>query len=161
MSILSAQTLRNLRVGSKMVHIVEPFVERSKHEETNTSFGLSMSGYDIRLDQDIILGPSGQVDSFTLASTIEQFTMPTDVLGIVHDKSTWARRGLSVFNTVIEPGWYGFLTLELVNNGQNILRMVRGTPIAQVVFSFLDQATDTPYGDSKYQGQLRGPQEAR
>ena len=46
-----------------------------------------------------------------------------------------ARRGLSVFNTVIEPGWKGFLTLELVYHGSNVLELPAGTGIAQVIFS--------------------------
>ena len=60
--------------------------------------------------------------------------MPTNMLGIVHDKSTWARRGLSVFNTVIEPGWHGFLTLELVYHGNENLLIPAGSGIAQVIF---------------------------
>ena len=84
--------------------------------------------------------------------------MPSDLLGLVHDKSTWARRGLSVFNTVIEPGWRGFLTLELVNHGQNSLRLVAGQGIAQVVFHVLDEPTEQPYpAEAKYQDQPYGP----
>lgn len=60
--------------------------------------------------------------------------MPDDLLGVVHDKSTWARRKLSVFNTIIEPGWEGFLTLELVYHGWMPLRIAAGSGIAQVLF---------------------------
>lgn len=115
-----------------------------------TSFGLGEAGYDIRIKQEIwFYTEDGQkyVDvgdgethcvttdgRFALASAIEEFEMPDDLVGIVHDKSTWARRGLSVFNTVVEPGWKGFLTLELVYHGEGDLVIPAGSGIAQVVF---------------------------
>lgn len=149
MTVLSSQTLRRVRP-------VSPFEERTLHDETGTTFGLSSCGYDIRLDQFVELAPL----QFCLASSVERFSMPTNIVGIVHDKSTWARRGVAVQNTVIEPGWRGYLTLELTNHSENYLILPRGTPIAQVLFHALDQDTETPY-DGKYQNQDRGPQEAR
>ena len=112
------------------------------------SYGLGEAGYDIRLKQDIAFlpGPEGagtpsiQLNKkwirgrFVIASAIEEFQMPLNLVGIVHDKSTWARQGLSVFNTVIEPGWRGFLTLELVFHGHNPVEIPAGTGIAQVLF---------------------------
>lgn len=86
--------------------------------------------------------------------------MPDDVVAFVHDKSTWARRGLSLFNTVIEPGWNGFLTLELVNNSNKELFISEGSPIAQIIFMRMEEAAEKPY-TGKYQNQKRGPQEAR
>lgn len=95
-----------------------------------------------------------------LLSTMERFTMPNDVVGIVHDKSTWARRGLAVQNTVIEPGWSGYLTLEVTNHGHDVIQCWGGVGIAQIIFHRLDEPTDMPY-DGKYQNQERGPQRAR
>lgn len=86
--------------------------------------------------------------------------MPTDVIGVVHDKSSWARRGLAVQNTVIEPGWRGFLTLELTNHGTRKLHIPKGCPIAQIVFHRLDEPAARPY-DGRYQDQPPGPQPAR
>lgn len=149
MTVLSSQTIRKLR-------LVSPLVDRTPHLETKTTFGLSACGYDVRLDQYVRLEPN----QFVLASTVEHFRMTEDVVGIVHDKSTWARKGLAVQNTVIEPGWTGWLTLELTNHGNDILSLPRGTPIAQILFHFLDRPTDQPY-DGKYQNQERGPQTAR
>ena len=149
MTVLSSQTIRRLR-------LIAPMCDRTLHEDTRTTFGLSSCGYDVRLDQSVTL-QSGQ---FCLASTIEQFRMTDQVVGIVHDKSTWARRGIAVQNTVIEPGWIGYLTLELTNHGRDLITLPRGTPIAQILFHFLDQATDQPY-EGKYQNQERGPQTAR
>lgn len=96
---------------------------------------------------------------FTLASAMEQFQMPKDLVGVVHDKSTWARKGLSVFNTVIEPGWNGFLTLEFVFHGNEPVTILKGQGIAQVLFSRLEE--DGDYGDGKYQNQEDRPVEAR
>lgn len=76
--------------------------------------------------------------------------MPNFLTGIVHDKSTWARRGLSVFNTVIEPGWRGFLTLELVYHGEGELIIPAGAGIAQVMFHEVKQASTY---NGKYQNQ--------
>lgn len=114
---------------------------------SGTSYGLSEAGYDVRLDQDMTLTSAKR---FCLASTQERFKMPSNLIGIVHDKSTWARRGLSVFNTVIEPGWTGFLTLELVYHGRGILRIPAGCGIAQVLFHEI--STHAAY-DGKYQNQ--------
>ena len=131
-----------------------------------TSYGLVEAGFDIRVKQEIIfrpvmaMGPTIEVNGqikhgrFTLASAIEEFDMPTDLVGVVHDKSTWARQGLSVFNTVIEPGWKGFLTLELVFHGNKDMVIPAGTGIAQVIFTSL--AHDAYYED-KYNGQSTDP----
>lgn len=159
MTVLSAQTIQKLRV-------IEPCNVRTVDSKGMTH-GLSPCGYDVRVefsdsdslrpeDRFMYLGPG----EFKLASTIEKFEMPNDVVGIVHDKSTWARRGLAVQNTVIEPGWHGFLTLELTNHSRHLLQIERGDPIAQIIFHRLDEPTRLPYG-GKYQGQSRGPQAAR
>lgn len=95
---------------------------------------------------------------FTIASAMEEFTMPNNLVGIVHDKSTWARRGLSVFNTVIEPKWQGFLTLELVYHGQEDLLIPAGAGIAQVVFHQLSSAAAY---SGKYQNQEDKPVPAK
>ena len=83
--------------------------------------------------------------------------MPADLVGIVHDKSTWARRGLSVFNTVIEPGWQGFLTLELAYHRWGILRIPAGAGIAQVLFH---RTTEGAAYRGKYQNQPARPVQA-
>ena len=115
------------------------------------SYGLSEAGYDIRIKQAVTLHP---LRRFALASSVEKFRMPHDLVGIVHDKSTWARRGLSVFNTVIEPGWCGFLTLELVYHGWLPIRIPAGAGIAQVIFHQTLEAR--PY-TGRYQDQPDRP----
>jgi len=86
--------------------------------------------------------------------------MPLDLLGRVTDKSTWARRFLTVQNTIIEPGWCGYLTLELTNHSDVDIHIMRGMPIAQIIFDVLDEPTEKPYM-GKYQNQQSGPVAAR
>lgn len=156
--IASAQTLRKYKP-------ITPFCERTIFE--GFTFGLGPAGYDIRIAEDINIEPGG----FMLASSMEEFWMPKDLLGVVHDKSTWARLGLCVQNTVIEPGWRGHLTLELTNHKKpsndfedsmelyNHIIVKAGTPICQVVFHLLDYPTEQPY-KGKYQDQRAGVQQA-
>lgn len=82
--------------------------------------------------------------------------MPNDLCAEVKDKSTNARMFVLVQNTIIEPGWRGFLTLELTRMLPWPIRIKRGTPIAQIVFKRLDAPTEQPYS-GKYQDQKRGP----
>ena len=134
---------------------LEPMLD-SKQREHGVSYGLGEAGYDVRIKQGVWLNTRKR---FTLASTVERFTMPDHLVGIVHDKSTWARKGLSVFNTVIEPGWEGYLTLELVYHGDEELVIPAGAGIAQILFHALVE--DASYGDGKYQGQPYQPVEAK
>ena len=138
--------------------------------------GLGEAGYDIRIDQTIVFDRTwygrrrvtrykrpfswGESERFfgrfVLGSSMERFTMPTGLLGIVHDKSSWAREGLSVFNTVIEPGWSGYLTLELVYHGRGTLEIPAGAGIAQVIFH---QVSNPVTYKGRYQNQNAGPVE--
>ena len=123
----------------------------SKQYAHGVSYGFSEAGYDIRIKQKIVLDACHK---FSIASAIEKFDMPNTLMGIVHDKSTWARRGLSVFNTVIEPGWKGFLTLELVYHGPGTLHISAGSGIAQVIFH---EVTDPIVYRGRYQNQEDRP----
>lgn len=148
----------------------------TKERLLGTSFGLTEAGYDIRIKQNVefindafgsrtvVTDPeSGEEEvfygHFVLASSIEEFQTPNNLVGTVKDKSTWARQGLSVFNTVIEPGWNGFLTLELVYHGSETLTISSGQGIAQVLYGLLEEAGD--YANGKYQNQESKPIAAR
>lgn len=145
-------------------------MESTKITRGGVSYGLSEAGYDIRIKQEvrfrnsanignyIEIDDESKVGRFCLASSIEEFNMPIYMVGIVHDKSTWARQGLSVFNTVIENGWNGFLTLELVYHGQGELIIPAGSGIAQVVFH--QTGCDAQY-NGKYQNQENNPVASR
>lgn len=129
---------------------VNPMLD-SKFRLHGVSYGLSEAGYDIRIKQSVTLHPFRR---FALASTTERFHMPRDLVAVVHDKSTWARRGLSVFNTVIEPGWKGWLTLELVYHGWKPLHVPSNAGIAQVIFHQLESCAEY---SGKYQDQPDSP----
>jgi len=144
--ILSGQSIRKRGIFT-------PFHERSKAH--GMTFGVGPAGYDVRIDKKVVLRPG----DFALAATMERFDIPTDLIAIIHDKSTWARKGLALQNTVAEPGWCGYLTIELSNHGPDILTIEAGSPIAQVLLHVLDQATETPYA-GKYQDQKSGAQPA-
>ena len=147
--ILSAQSIR-----ARMATNITPFCERSV-SPSGLSFGLGPCGYDIRIDRGFTILSR----SFCLAGSLEHFSIPEDLVMLIKDKSTWARRGLFVQNTVAEPGWKGYLTLELSNDSMDKIRLEEGDPIAQVLFLKLDQVTEQPY-TGKYQHQQRGPQPA-
>lgn len=166
MTVLAKQTI--LRK-----YLLHPCIDEYRDEHGNSA-GLSACGYDLTLAQDICLKPG----EFMLASTEERFTLPDNIVGIIHDKSSLARRGLAVQNTVAEPGWRGYLTLELTNHNRRTLWHLllgwltpvdewpgticlnKGAAIAQVIFHALDEPTCAPYR-GKYQDQEAGPQKAR
>lgn len=157
--------------------IIEPF-EAEQVRMAGTSYGLSSYGYDVRLGSEfVVIKPSaeplspewiGEEDverivadrfilrpgAFVLAVTAEYLTMPADVTGLVCDKSSWARCGLSVQNTVLEPGWHGEVTLELHNQSPRPLLLTAGQGIAQVLF-VRGEPCRTSYADraGRYQGQ--------
>lgn len=141
--LLSGQSIRKRGVFT-------PFSERAKFR--GMSYGLGPAGYDIRVKEELVLLPN----SWALASSVEHFDMPHDVLGMVADKSTWARLGLAVQNTIIEPGWKGYLTLELSNHGYETLHITPESPIAQIILLQLDEPAEKPY-DGKYQNQASEP----
>lgn len=166
--ILSAQTIRHhcewvpphKFSGQPMI---APFFERTVRN--GKSFGLSSAGYDIRVEkfrryESIEDHVRLQAGDFVLASSMERIKMPNNIIAFVKDKSSWAREGLSVFNTVIEPGWEGYLTLELAFKRPAYHVVIReGDPIAQLVFQYLDFPTEQPY-KGKYQNQAAEPVEA-
>ena len=158
MSVASAQTLYAIQP-------VTPFVTRTVWQTRygGLTYGLGPASYDVRLSPafDITVEPGAML----LVSTLEYFEMPLNLTGVVHDKSTWARMGLVVQNTLIDPGWRGHLTLELTLHrpaDQMPLVIEAGSPIAQIVFHLLDEPTNQPYPhDGKYQDQEPGAHAAR
>lgn len=152
--------------------IADMVTEKKRYE--GTSYGLSEAGYDIRIKQSvkfmndaygartIVTDPeTGESETFmghfVLASAMERFQTPHNLVGTVKDKSTWARQGLSVFNTVIEPGFIGGLTLELVYHGYEALEILSGQGIAQVLYG---QLQEEGHYEGKYQNQSMNPTKA-
>lgn len=167
MTILSAQSIRarcsrwqqmedlgHVYAQSQWGLLIKPWEPVAK-QTLGMSYGLSSCGYDIRLgkvgtedDQSYRLKPG----ECLLAASLEYFELPWDLCGWVKDKSTLARKFVTVQNTVLEPGWRGYITLELVNHSPRAVTLLIGQPIAQVQFAELDRPTDRPYV-GKYQDQ--------
>lgn len=143
-----------------------------------TSYGLTECGYDIRIAESIhftgkhnrelhpmvqiepVNAPARHVQGYlALGSSMEEFNMPTFLMGRVLNKSTWARKGLDAsMTTNIEPGWRGFLTIELIYHGMDDLIIPAGSGICQVIFETIQE---NAIYIGKYQDQEAGPQEAR
>ena len=139
------------------------------------SWGLTECGYDIRIKQDIMFTPQKDGNmlvsimepeernkmfetNFILASSIEEFKMPNNLMGQVLNKSTWARQGLDAsMTTNIEPGWFGWLTLELTYHGSKKLHIPAGSGIAQVMFHEIMEPRSY---QGKYQNQADQPVKA-
>lgn len=162
-------------VNGKRLLALAPIAGMLDHKAKGhgVSYGLTEAGYDIRIKQEVrffglgarkveVYDPGNAATTlpgrFALASAIEPFQMPNNLVGYVKDKSTWARRGLSVFNTVVEPGWKGHLTIELVYHGDGELVIPAGAGIAQVLFHRIEEPASY---DGKYQGQADEPVPAR
>lgn len=145
------------------------------------SYGTSSYGYDVRCDRQFkvftnlhstvvdpkAFDPNSFMDfegdsclippnSFALARTVERFKMPRDVLAICLGKSTYARCGIIVNVTPIEPEWEGHITLEFSNTTPLPARIYAGEGCAQLLFLQSDEACETSYRDrqGKYQGQV-------
>lgn len=93
--------------------------------------------------------------SYALGLTLETFNIPEDILGICLGKSTYARCGLVVNTTPLEPGWKGRLVLELANTADLPIRVYIGEGIGQLLLFKGSERPETTYGDrsGKYQGQ--------
>ena len=100
--------------------------------------------------------------SYALAVTIERFRMPPDVIAICLGKSTYARTGVIVNVTPLEPGWEGHLTLEISNSSDSDVRVYADEGIAQLVF-LRGNPPATTYADrsGKYQNQAHAVTLAR
>lgn len=143
-----------------------------------TSYGLTECGYDIRIAESIhftgkhdrslhpmvqiepVNGPARHEQGYlALGSSMEEFNMPTFLMGRVLNKSTWARKGLDAsMTTNIEPGWRGFLTIELLYHGMDDLIIPAGSGICQVIFETIQE---NALYVGKYQDQEAGAQKAR
>ncbi|KAF0169919.1 MAG: dCTP deaminase [Limisphaerales bacterium] len=168
-----------IREYVKKFRMLEPFEEHLKRNGV-ISYGLSSMGYDIRvtdefkvftnLKQAVVdpkeFSPDSFVDfkgpvcivppnSFTLARSVEYFRMPRSVLGICLGKSSYARCGIVVNITPLEPGWEGHLTIEISNTTPLPARIYSFEGIAQVLFFEAGSLPEVSYADrkGKYQGQ--------
>lgn len=160
--------------------MIEPFVEASVRKDV-VSYGVSSYGYDIRVSNEFkiftnvnsaIVDPKNFVsdsfvdfvgdvciippNSFVLSRTVEYFRIPREVLAICLGKSTYARCGIAVTITPLEPGWFGYLTLEISNLTPLPAKVYANEGIAQLLFLGGDGECEVSYADKKgkYQGQV-------
>ncbi len=167
---LSPQTIRKLNFEHGLI---TPFREHYQHTESGLSGGLSCAGYDVHLNRISIVmkdeerlfdyGFSNTEDGWfipprtgVLGVTEERFNLPNDVAMSYYNKSTMARWFIEAAATLAEPGWRGYLTLELFNSTDQVIELIKGQPIGQVVFNRLDQPSESAYS-GKYQNQKAEP----
>ena len=115
---------------------------------------------EVKPDEAFILHPG----EYVLGSTLERVAIPDDLVARLEGKSSLGRLGLLIHSTAgyVDPGWDGYLTLELSNVANLPITIYPGMKIGQISFFQLTTPADTPYGGagSKYQGQ-RGPTASR
>ncbi len=176
MSVLSDKWIKKMVSEQSMI---SPFEEKQVREG-KISYGLSSFGYDARVSDEFKIftnvnseivdpknfKPSNFVtkkvsecvippNSFVLASTIEYFKIPKDVLVICLGKSTYARCGIIVNVTPLEPGWHGHVTLEFSNTTPLPAKIYANEGVAQFIFLKGNENPETTYSDrkGKYMGQ--------
>lgn len=159
--------------------MIEPFQEAMKTQGVISS-GVSSYGYDMRIGHEfkIFKGASGQVldpkraadglfedfkgdiciippGSYVLGQSVEYFRIPRDVLAICFGKSTYARCGVVVNVTPLEPEWEGHVTISISNTTTLPVKLYAGEGIAQVLFLPAQEACLVSYADraGKYQAQ--------
>jgi len=179
MSVKSDRWIRRMAAGG-MIEPFEPAQVRHVNGRRVVSFGTSSYGYDIRcapefkiftninstivdpkaFDPNSFVDVRGEVciippNSFALARTVEYFRIPRNVLTICLGKSTYARCGIIVNVTPLEPEWEGHVTLEFSNTTPLPARIYANEGCAQVIFIESDEVCETSYRDrgGKYQGQ--------
>ena len=176
MTVLSDKTIRQLVLEKNMI---SPF-EDKQVRDGKISYGLSSFGYDARVSEEfkIFTNVNSEIvdpkdfkptnfvtknvpvciippNSFALARTIERFKIPKDILVICLGKSTYARCGIIVNVTPLEPGWEGHVTLEFSNTTPLPAKIYANEGVAQFIFLKGNEAPEVTYADrnGKYMGQ--------
>ena len=181
MSIKSDKWIKKMSLEEGMI---APFSENQIRVDNEgdklISYGVSSFGYDVRCSNEFkvftnihsaVVDPKNfdansfvdiQSDvcvippnSFALARTVEYFKIPRKVLTICLGKSTYARCGIIVNVTPLEPEWEGHVTLEFSNTTNLPAKIYAGEGVAQMIFFESDEDCDVSYKDrgGKYQGQ--------
>jgi dCTP deaminase len=181
MSIKSDRWIQRMAKETAMISPFEAGQVRYQGDERLISYGTSSYGYDVRcadefkiftninsaivdpkaFDENSFVDVKSDVciippNSFALARTIEYFRIPRNVLTICLGKSTYARCGIIVNVTPLEPEWEGHVTLEFSNTTPLPAKIYANEGVAQMLFFESDEVCATSYKDrgGKYQGQL-------
>lgn len=180
MSIKADKWIRRMAEQYNMISPFEPQQLRTDSAGNRISHGTSSYGYDIRcanefkiftninsaivdpknfsehsfvnLTSDVCIIPP---NSFALARSIEYFRIPRNILVLCVGKSTYARCGIIVNVTPLEPEWEGHITLEFSNTTPLPAKIYANEGVAQLLFLESDETCETSYKDrkGKYQGQ--------
>lgn len=180
MSIKSDHWIRRMADKHAMISPFEAGQVRHNDAGKIVSYGTSSYGYDVRcarefkvftninsavvdpknfdansfidIEADVCIIPP---NSFALARTVEYFKIPRNVLTICLGKSTYARCGIIVNVTPLEPEWEGHVTLEFSNTTNLPAKIYANEGVAQMLFLESDEVCDVSYADrkGKYQGQ--------
>ncbi|PIE44205.1 MAG: dCTP deaminase [Gammaproteobacteria bacterium] len=180
MAIKSDKWIREMAGQYGMIEPFEPGQVRLAGKEKIISYGTSSYGYDVRCSREFKIFTnvhSATVDpknfdetsfvdmvsdvcivppnSFALARTVEYFRIPRNVLTICLGKSTYARCGIIVNVTPLEPEWEGHVTLEFSNTTTLPAKIYANEGVAQMLFFESDEQCEVSYKDrgGKYQGQ--------
>jgi dCTP deaminase len=180
MSKKSDRWIRRMAAQAGMIEPFEPGQVRTANDEKIISYGTSSYGYDVRCAREFkiftninstIVDPKrfdakSFVDvvadlciippnSFALARTVEYFRIPRNVLTVCLGKSTYARCGIIVNVTPLEPEWEGHVTLEFSNTTPLPAKIYANEGVAQMLFFESDEVCETSYRDrgGKYMGQ--------
>ncbi|WP_267257091.1 dCTP deaminase [Coxiella endosymbiont of Ornithodoros maritimus] len=180
MPIKSDKWIRRMAESHQLIYPFEPKQVRETPSGKVISYGTSSYGYDVRcvdefkvftnINASIVdpknFDPNGFIDlkanvciippnSFVLARTVEYFKIPRNILTICLGKSTYARCGIIVNVTPLEPEWEGHVTLEFSNTTNLPAKIYANEGVAQMLFLESDEVCDISYKDrgGKYQGQ--------
>ena len=180
MSIKSDKWIRRMAASTNMIEPFEPGQVKEVAGQRIVSYGTSSYGYDLRCSNEFKIftninstivdpknfDPKSFVDykgphcivppnSFALARSVEYFKIPRDVLAICLGKSTYARCGIIVNVTPLEPTWEGILTIEISNTTPLPAKIYSNEGIAQLLFFQGDELCKVSYADrkGKYQSQ--------
>ena len=168
MTIQSDKWIRNM---AKSYEMINPF-EENQIRDNKISYGLSSYGYDARVSNEfkIFTNVNSEVvdpknfkqsnfiskkvseciippNSFVLASTVEYFKIPNDIMVICLGKSTYARCGIIVNVTPLEPGWEGYVTLEFSNTTPLPAKIYANEGAAQFIFLKGNEKPEVTYAD--------------
>ncbi len=180
MSIKSDHWIKRMSENEDMIAPYEAGQVRTVNDERIISYGTSSYGYDVRCADEFkiftninstIIDPKAfdegnfvdvkddvciiPPNSFALARTVEYFKIPRSVLTVCLGKSTYARCGIIVNVTPLEPEWEGHVTLEFSNTTPLPAKIYANEGVAQMLFYESDEVCKTSYKDrgGKYQGQ--------
>lgn len=172
MAIMSDKWIREMSIGMEMIDPFANLQVKIQDGKRIISYGLSSYGYDARVshefkiftninsaivdpknfsehslvdrEEDVCIIPP---NSFALARTVEYFRIPRDVLVICVGKSTYARCGIIVNVTPLEPEWEGHVTLEFSNTTPLPAKIYANEGACQFLFLKGDQICETSYSD--------------